>query len=70
MEELKEKVNPETPVVDKVKKEKVNPFDKGVSYAEFLEALGKTSVKDYLKNICTEEQIDWLEKELSIINKK
>ncbi len=69
MEELKEKVNPETPVVDKVKKEKVNPFDKGVSYAEFLEALGKTSVKDYLKNICTEEQINWLENDLKHLKK-
>ena len=69
MEELKEKVNPEKPVVDKVKKEKVNPFDKGVTYVEFLEAIGKTSVKDYLKNICTDDQISWLENELSIIKK-
>ena len=69
MEELKEKVNTEKPVVDKVKKEKVNPFDKGVTYVEFLEAIGKTSVKDYLKNICTDDQISWLENELSIIKK-
>jgi hypothetical protein len=47
--------------------EKVNPFDTGVTYAQFQEALGKAKVKDYLKDICSDEQIDFIEKELEIL---
>jgi len=48
----------------------LNPFDFGVTYAEFQKALGKKSVAEYCKGKLTEEQVEWLEKELSIINKK
>lgn len=43
----------------------VNPFDKGVTYPDFLKALpkGKTA-SEYLKDVCTEEQLQWLETEL------
>ena len=48
----------------------LNPFDVGVSYAEFQKALGKKSVADYCKGKLTNDQITWLEKELSILNNK
>lgn len=42
----------------------VNPFDKGVSYTEFLKACGSKSPKTYLKGLCYDSQIEWLESEL------
>ena len=45
----------------------VNPFDEGVSYADFKEALGKKTVADYCKGKLNEDQISWLENELSIL---
>lgn len=42
----------------------VNPFDKGVSYADFLEALGDNNPSEYLKDVCSEDQLQWLETEL------
>ena len=48
----------------------LNPFDKGVTYVEFQKALGKKSIAEYCKGKLSQDQIDWLEKELSIINKK
>ena len=45
----------------------VNPFDEGVSYADFKEALGKKSIAEYCKGKLTEDQITWLENELSIL---
>ena len=52
---------------DKRKKpqpKKVNPFDSGVSYAEFSKALGKSKVEEYLKGVCSNEQIEWIKIEL------
>lgn len=47
----------------------VNPFE--VSYEDFLKAIPKeTSVKDYLKGSLSEEEIETIEKELKIYNKK
>lgn len=48
----------------------LNPFDTGVTYAEFQKALGKKSVAEYCEGKLEKEQIEFLEKELSIINKK
>ena len=48
----------------------LNPFDKGVTYVEFQKALGKKSIAEYCKGKLEKEQIEFLEKELSIINKK
>lgn len=50
----------------KEQKEKINPFDAGVNYADFMEALGKSTVKEYCKDLLTDEQIEWLEKDLEI----
>lgn len=49
----------------------LNPFDKGVSYKDFLKEVEKSkkSVAEYCKGKLTTEQISWLEKELSIIKK-
>ena len=49
----------------------VNPFDKGVTYPEFLKALpkGKTA-SEYLKGVCSEEQLQWLETELKTFKEK
>ena len=46
------------------KKEVVNPFDNGVNYKTFLDALGSNKIEDYLKNICTKEQIEFLIEDL------
>lgn len=46
----------------------VNPFE--VSYVDFQEALGKKTVAEYCKGKLTEEQIEFVEKELELLNKK
>ena len=48
----------------------MNPFVYGVSYADFQKALGKKSVAEYCKGKFTNDQITWLEKELSILKTK
>ena len=61
-----------------VKKEKavkdkanfVDPFAPGVSYADFVKALGNTTPKEYLKGKCTDDQINWLEGELKQFKNK
>ena len=45
----------------------LNPFEVGVTYAEFQKALGKKSVAEYCKGKLNEDQIEFLEKELSIL---
>jgi len=47
------------------KEDKINPFDAGVTYPEFLAAIPKDkTVKEYCKDILTEDQIEWLENDL------
>ena len=68
-----EVVATEKPKTEKQKVEKVeflNPYDVGVTYVQFQEALGKKSVAEYCKGKLTEEQIEFLEKELELLNKK
>lgn len=50
----------------------LNPFGEGVTYDEFLKAVkdSKVSVAEYCKGKIEKDQLEWLEKELSIINKK
>ena len=38
----------------------VNPFDKGVNYAEFEKALGNKKIETYCKGKLSKEQIDFL----------
>jgi hypothetical protein len=57
----------ETPVVETKKTDFLNPFDEGVTYAEFQKALGKKSVSEYCKGKLSDEQIAFLETELSIL---
>ena len=45
----------------------LNPFDAGVTYAEFQKALGKKAVAEYCKGKLSDEQITFLETELSIL---
>lgn len=45
----------------------LNPFDAGVTYADFTKGLGKKSVADYCKGKLSDEQIAFLETELSIL---
>ncbi len=45
----------------------LNPFDAGVTYAEFKKALGKKSVAEYCKGKLSDEQIAFLETELSLL---
>ncbi len=53
---------------EEVKESKfLNPFDVGVTYAEFKKALGKKTVADYCKGKLSDEQIAFLETELSIL---
>lgn len=57
--------------VKEAKAEKfLNPFEVGVTYAEFQKALGKKSVAEYCKGKLEKEQIEFLEQELLILNKK
>lgn len=59
------------PIVEiKVKDNFLNPFDEGVTYVEFQKALGKKSIAEYCKGKLSKDQIDWLEKEISIIKEK
>lgn len=52
-------------------KEKVNPFKKGVTYKDLLAAIPeKTKVADYLKDICTKEEIEFIESELKLLKKQ
>lgn len=56
---------------DEVKEAKfLNPFEVGVTYVEFQKALGKKSVAEYCKGKLEKEQIEFLEQELLILNKK
>lgn len=52
------------------KKDFVNPFEEGVTYPQFLEAVGKKSVADYCKGKLEKDQIEWLEKDLEIYKTK
>ncbi len=45
----------------------LNPFEVGVTYAEFQKALGKKTVAEYCKGKLSDEQIAFLETELSIL---
>ena len=42
----------------------VNPFESGIDYKMFLDALGSNKVEDYLKGVCNESQIEWIKTEL------
>ena len=53
----------------KKKTEKVNPYDKGVTYEGFLIALGDSSIDNYLKGICSEDQITWIKTEIENFKK-
>jgi hypothetical protein len=49
----------------------VNPFDEGVSYADFLKSIPKgKSVESHLKGKCSKEQIDWIKTEIKNYKKK
>ena len=45
----------------------LNPFDAGVTYAEFKKALGKKTVAEYCKGKLSDDEIAFLEIELSIL---
>jgi hypothetical protein len=48
----------------------VNPFEAGVNYETFLNAVGSEKVKDYCEGKLTKEQIEWLENDLKHYNLK
>lgn len=48
----------------------VNPFVKGVSYADFLAAKGEKTTREYCEGQLTNEQIVWLEQELEHLKNK
>lgn len=52
-----------------MKKEFVNPFNVGVTYGEFLKAMGSDKIEDYCKGKLTDGQIDFLKTELELIKK-
>ena len=49
----------------------VNPFDKGVTYSQFLEAIPDgVSIKDYLSGKdFTDAEIEWIETEIESFKK-
>ena len=67
-EAVKEEI--ETGTTNTKKEKFLNPFEVGVTYAEFQKALGKKSVAEYCKGKLEKEQIEFLEAELLILNKK
>ena len=48
----------------------LNPFDIGVTYEAFCKELGSSKVEDYLKGVCSDEQIEWIKEELINYKKK
>ena len=52
------------------KVEFVNPFEDGVSYVDFLEAVGKKTVEEYCKGKLEQSQIDWLIEDLKHFKQK
>jgi len=43
----------------------VDPFERGVTYEQFLKSIPKgKSISDHLKGKCSSEQIEWLKTEL------
>lgn len=51
-------------------KDFVNPFEKGVNYKMFLDAVGKEDVAEYCKDHLTKEQIDFLIEDLKHYKQK
>ena len=47
----------------------INPFNEGVNYITFLEAVGKKTVEEYCKGKLTDEQLEWLVNDLKHFNK-
>ncbi len=60
----------EMEIVEVDKKDCTNPFNKGVTYTEFLNAIGEKTVSEVLKDKCSDDEIKWIEKELEILNNK
>lgn len=52
-----------------MKREFINPFNIGVTYDEFLKALGSERIEDYCKGKLTHGQIEFLKTELELIIK-
>lgn len=48
----------------------INPFDAGVTYKDFIKAMGDVSLQEYCKGKLTDEQIAFLKTELSILKNK
>ena len=49
----------------------INPFDRGVTYEQFLKSLPKgKSISAHLKGKCSNEQIEWLKTELKQFKQK
>jgi hypothetical protein len=42
----------------------VNPFQKGVTYADFVKALGDKTVAEYAGAYLTIQEVSWLEREI------
>lgn len=55
--------------MEKDKEEFLNPFATGVSYADFLKAVGTQTIALYCKGKLTDEEIAFIEKEISLIKK-
>lgn len=48
----------------KVNKLHLNPFNKGVTYQQFLKAIGNKSIATVLKDTCSADEIAWIESEV------
>jgi hypothetical protein len=46
------------------KDEFVNPFQKGVTYKDFVKAIGNKTVKEYCGDYLTIQEVSWLEREI------
>ena len=47
----------------------VNPFETGVNYKMFLDAVGSMKVEDYCKGHLEQEKVEWLVNDLKYYKK-
>ena len=66
---LDKQVVEETKTAQPKKDKFLNPFNTGISYADFLKAVGSQKIADYCKGKITDEEIAFIEKEVSLIKK-
>lgn len=54
-----------------IKKESFyNPLEKGTDYESFLKQKGDQTIEEYCKGNLTDEEIDYIKREIKLLNQK